>query len=189
MSRSTLLVAREDGRFAQGFEYANSWLGAAAIWTRLFDTYVPKRTPYDSWLGDEGGRLWALINDERLTADERIALAITFDNCVIGRDEMPRVADALDNFGKHLANSHLPMWAARLREFARDPTVRGVAFHHTSVTSNPWWDVTDEESGEGEPYSLDSGTPRHWFIFAQYPQLESATKADAVDPHVGASSE
>lgn len=119
-----------------------------------------------------------------MTPDERIALVLTFDNCVVSPREMPRVATALDRVGAHLAASHLPLWATRVRELAQDATVRAVAFHHTSVTSNPWWDVTDDESGDGEPYSLDSATPRHWFIFSQYPELGLGATSDAVDPHV-----
>jgi len=53
MSYAQLIIFKE-GKANGGVEYRNAWGGSARIWDALFNSYVPKKHEYDSWLAHGG---------------------------------------------------------------------------------------------------------------------------------------
>jgi len=87
MSTTTLLLVYPDtDKEPKELQYfKNSWGSAPAIWGALYDKYVPKDHPYQSFMTDD--RIWSLYNDARLEECERKILTATFDNWYVRAED------------------------------------------------------------------------------------------------------
>lgn len=182
MSRTTVYVAPENGAFVEVAEFGNAWGSAARIWSALAERYCGD-TAY--WLvcrsEEEQRRFWALAKDERLSREERIVFAWTFDRALVDRPHFEEMARCLDTFraiypaGEKVC--HLSLHAALLRRLASED--HGLSFApfavgiwQTSVSECSWIVREGEEGEDGEdcrPYDLsrDAG---HWFLFEEIPE-------------------
>lgn len=143
----TALIPFNDGLPKPGVEFRNAWGGAARIWDALFEAYVPKTSKHDSWILDEGERIWPLAEREDLDPFERSVLLFTFDRFYVRKADFGRMAADLRLFAaKHPAGErvdHLPAWAAWMD--AR-PGYEAVGLYGTSSGDNPWFHF--DEDGE-----------------------------------------
>lgn len=135
---------------AHDVEFRNAWGFGAMIWSAMqrhlgwYDKwYETNDTERKSWLtrGVDGMQvLWDLYKDPGVPADERIAMALTFDFTWVPAARVPRVADALRNFeSAHRGRGVCHLAAiARAMEEAIKQGATGIRFYGQSVSENPW---------------------------------------------------
>lgn len=154
-----------DGRPAEHVEFRNSWCGVARIWDALFKRHIEKQREHDSWLFDEGKRVWALWDNEAVPDFARRVLGVTFDNAIVGSRFFPALVADLRRFERDYDAfpSHLDAWVQAI-EARLD--MDGVGLYATSVSRHPWFDW-DEEAEESTPYDTRTGT-RHWDPYAEF---------------------
>jgi len=176
MSRTTVCITGRDGEVHEGRCFPNLWDGAWFVWDALWRTYVDADGLTHA---SDRTRLWALADDPRLTADERIALITTFDYAMIRKEECLQVAGALDRFAAHYERrrgrtSSLVQQAQYLRELAAHPDVREVCWQASSSAEWLWETQQPDRVGveETRPYNVRTDT-RHWFLFDRYPHLKA----------------
>lgn len=160
---------------AQGLaEVKNAWRGAMAVWTTLEDRYLPEYKPYPG-MGKMsrmsspdpkiGKAVWDLIGDDRLSEDEKISLASTFDNVIVLKNDMPRLIQAFRNF---VGQTSLKEQADIIESVVNNEDVIAIAWNQTSVNGDTWINKgpynkdTDEES----PYNIFKQDD-HWNLFEE----------------------
>lgn len=190
MSYTEIYLVPQSGGVELYRELRNSWHGAILLWSHLSERYLGESLSLA--MMRDGSRLWNLVKDTRLSRDERIALATTFDRVMVKQEHFRLVADAIDrmirepNSAGHWGN--WPAQADALRYLALDSMCFAVAWNQTSVNDDTWTvyeeGKDEEEEYEDEvdsrPYDLsrDSG---HWFLFDHYPELLGLVTKDADD--------
>lgn len=154
-----------DGEIETIGEFKNSWLGAMLIWNTLSKRY----------LGLDGApimggpalqRLWDLAGDRAVPFQIRLVHGSTMDKVMVRRENLERLADAMDFFAETLCpdnSGHLRPHAELLREAAKDETLLAVCWTQTSVSDGVWkvW-VEEEEESRWYDLARDEG---HWFLF------------------------
>ncbi len=182
MSYTQLKRVTPDGEVlgVEDFQNAHGW--AAFIYSQLTEKYlgVERR----SWLVVSGmsKRLWALVDDARLDACERIVLALTFDRAWVMAPDVPYVIEALRNFvALHPAGenvSHL-LWIAAVLEDEWDGA-DGLAFYGMSVSEDLWnvdleCETCGQSTDESRPFNVrtDKGA-----IMLRIDALEDCTEGD-----------
>lgn len=150
MSYCAIKAIAKGGKVAEESEYRNAWLGAMSLWTHLMKKYLRRPGEDDAALNGrvfytgQAKEIWGLYKDERLSQDEKIALACTFDNVLIRKKDMKRVAEALKNVGKEMGGyevCHVSSWGYAIDGMLSKKTadrLMGVGFYHTSVAEDPW---------------------------------------------------
>lgn len=162
MTRTTIVAVARDGAHP-GCSFPQSST-CGFVWRTLQRTYLGS----DGRSNPEDAQLQLLLTDSRLTPDEQIALATTFDGVTIHRQETLWVASALDAFAaryerrKHgRGTTTLPLQAAYLRSVATHPEVLALGWQHGDRTAPSW------------------------FLFVRYPHLVPHTasiRSDCVTP-------
>lgn len=126
-------------------EYRNSWGGAAFVWSKLFDRYIPKTHPYDGWLTGDNSRLWKLVNRKDIPEHQRALLMFTFDYCFVAKQNFARFAADIDKFIGDFPSSteanHLPAWKLFFEKETAD--AEAIGLHATSVSDNLWYGEYD----------------------------------------------
>ena len=161
----TSLIIFKDGKADGQVEFRNAWGGSARIWDALFNAYVPKRGPYDSWLtgNSDDKRLWDLADSKELTDSERAVHAFTFDLFYVRNEHLSKLAADLRAFVTKYPCpekvDHLPMWAQWIES---NSTIEAVGLYGTSVAENLWYrNKSCPHCGhaldETEPVSLTDG--------------------------------
>lgn len=160
----TSLVFFKDGKPDHQVKFRNSWGGAARIWDSLFNEHLKRPdVPYDSWLFDKGGRLWALIEDPRISEYERVALGFTFDLFYVSKKNFRKIASHLREFASKYPVSmkvdHLDAWAGEIEKSESE----AVGLYASSVGENLWkgW---DNEKGEEVFVPLSCGHEVYEYI-------------------------
>lgn len=150
MSRTELYtIRRRDGRLQSCGDANNAWRGAMIIWHSLEEKYLPSLPlqESDKMMGntyrsrfspftpkEEKDRFWRLERDPRLTWQERIVLATTYDFAVIFYEDLPEVADAYEQV--EFATENMKKQAEIMREVYGDgkrKDIGGVYKLETSV--------------------------------------------------------
>lgn len=144
MSYTTVYGFDEDGNARQLGEFKNSFRGAMLIWMELSKKYLNDEYAV---MSNDGRKVWELRDNPDLSDDEWYSLLSTFDNMVVGRNLINRVADALDAFDP--ATENLRGQAACLR-VAYNEGYQAVAWCQTSVIESPWWIVGRCISPDGD---------------------------------------
>ncbi len=176
MSYTTIHTFGHDGRLRDECTFIqNAWRGGMALWLLLEKKYLPPLNPLfpkssrvfslDPEISDE---FWHLIDDDRLSGDDRVALATTYDHVLVRRENLPRVIKAFRS--SEFEETSLPEQADALSKIYEDEDVSAVGWQQTSVSDDMWCDW-DDEKDEGIPYNWKEGD-RHWFLFDDYPQLK-----------------
>ncbi len=159
----TQLIPFRDGIPYHGPEFRNAWGGAARIWNSLWEDWVPKQTPYDSWLsGIESRRLWDLAKDKEIPLSDRAVHAFTFDRFYVAQKNFSRFAADLRNFVDSYPATgradHLLAWADWLD---KNGDFEAVGLYGTSVGENPWFRIKEGDDEEDdnvyEPVPLKEG--------------------------------
>lgn len=125
-------------------EFQNGWGSAPRCWDYLAGKYLGQSGSAVMFGGDLTKRVWALARDERVSAEERLALMLTFDGAYIPIKHLEEAGVACEKFGEMCENgqtvNHWPAFGAALRKEAskkHSRHARGVCLSCTSV-SDPW---------------------------------------------------
>jgi hypothetical protein len=143
MSRIEIYGIATDGTTRDYDEVRNAQACAPHIWAALAHKLGSAR-PY----GD-ADLVWRAVGSPALTDDEAVANLFTWDGTWVRRENLPRLADALDAFWRDHHTTvgspdlgevcpTIPGVVAVLRRAATDASLRGVCFNQTSVNSSPW---------------------------------------------------
>lgn len=121
----------------------NAYRGAMAVWNFLGEKYCGhKASIFDL---EPMKEIWNLVDDEKVSLDERIVLFTTLDKCLIKKDDIPRVVKAFRNF---YGDSSLGEQADVLEEIYKEEDCIAVGWHQNSVSCEMWFDyncLNDEE--------------------------------------------
>ena len=165
MSRTTVKIIENDGQINDIAELGNSWGSAAFVWSALGEKYFNDK--YICVTGDSK-KMWALVDDNRLSKAERVVLAFTFDYAIIENAHFTEAAKLFrefsEQFGKAGEANHLPAIANLLDAQSNFSNI-GMCFQQTSVAEDVWHEWDDESETE-KPYDLSGN--RHFFVFAEY---------------------
>lgn len=167
-----ILVFGDDG-YAKPYGIAGEeLLGKTRIWEVLEERYLPPyRPPYipehikdsqvESYLDYKPKRIHAgfphretalneifeLLYSGKLSRNERVVLASTFDNVVVEKSFLPRVIEALRTFtDEH--NENLLAQADLLEKAMNDDKVWGVAWNQSTMHSDRWDTYVPYQKGE-----------------------------------------
>lgn len=181
MSRTSLYGVPSQGELETVSEYPNGWGSAPVIWEFIWKKYLQTTESarnYESCMHPQGNlkKICDLANDGKLLDHERICVQLTFDLCVVRKEDFPTIAGALDTMylatfnGVHA--NHLKAIATDLREADKWTNYIGCCFRHTSVGDA--WAVYERDEGgvtESRRYDLarDQG---HWFIQASLEAID-----------------
>ncbi|WP_313434320.1 hypothetical protein [Novosphingobium sp.] len=151
-----LSVSPETGAAECLLELGNSWLGGMYAWDLVWDRYGEKRHEYDVAMlnGAEGGRLWDLQHDPRLSRAERVVFCLTFTRFYVKSGDFPRLADDITEAFGGTPPHH---WARLVALLHFQPDVPALGFWWTSVAENPFcgdWDEEREEYAPIDPASM-----------------------------------
>lgn len=152
MSRTTVYAIYPGEKIEEIAEYNNSWGSAPVIWSAIYDKYLkPPGELYQSWMGKEGEKLWAIADDEGYSQWLRNVLRMTFDRAIIKSENFQQAADDLETFFSNFPQpenhvNHWPKIVTLLRTGAEGAPAIG--FHMTSVSENPFAPQWDEEKDE-----------------------------------------
>lgn len=134
-------------------EVPNASRGALYVWLTLENKYLePKMVTengeaisrfvlsrFSNLYGDElpMQEVWNLVDDDRLTENEKYVLSYSFDNTYVPYDSLLRVAEALENFEPGTTETLLGI-AKQFRKIYEEYSAKrilGVAVNSTSVIS------------------------------------------------------
>ena len=153
MSRTEMYFVGADGDVGRWMDFHNSWRGAMRVWQTTADE-----------LGIAWEETWAITDDLSQSIALRAVMLSTFDNVMVRRENLFRLADYIDEWAKTVDDpGHLLEQAVELREIAKDDDIQAVCWNATSVNYSPWW-VYETENDEGRAYNVDKDS-KHWFLF------------------------
>lgn len=168
----------------------NAWRGAMAVWMemerRYLPSYVPEYVKNCCWYSDglsaseiakclgyvpsrcsafhneAMNEIWELYNKEDVPETDKIVLATTFDDCLVHKEDLPKVIEAFRKFG---TETSLNEQADILQQAFDDPDIIAVGWNQTSVNADTWCDYGyDEEKDESIPYNCLT-MEDHWWLF------------------------
>ena len=153
-----------------------------AVWQTMEKRYLPQF--YDHGVktsrmlsckhgkDDPAREVWALADNPEIPLHERIAMFVTFDDCLVKAEDIPRMVDALREFE---GETSLKEQADILEKLARDPEVIAVGWNGTSVNAENWANSGgyDEEAEEVLPYNCLTGD-RHYWLFDELREVDRA---------------
>lgn len=159
MSSTTLLGIVKDGTVEAIEEYGNGHGAGPFVWH-----IIATRGGASHWMMNP-----SIISSGYLpkcTKSEAWALAMTFDNCIIRREDADVAAKWLKAFldGALDQNrvNHWPKILAALEDMPEG--YDGIAIHHTSISECRLHDgVYDEETEENRPYDINTDSD-HFFL-------------------------
>jgi hypothetical protein len=162
-----MYVVGVDGNVRWQKDFRNSWRGAMLVWDKTADMLgVDKTWGFTASCPPYLKRVWAIVNDLSQPIALRAVVMATFDNVMVKRENLERLANYIEEWAKTVDDSgHLLEQGAELRSLAIDDDIRAVCWNATSVNCDPWWVYeTDDDDDEGRPYNVDRDT-KHWFLF------------------------
>ena len=131
--------------------------------------FKPRRTAPTLGKGDNPAReIWALADNLEVPAHERIVLFTTFDDCLVKKEDIPRVVEALRAFegDDHKGETNLAEQADILQAIYDDPDTIAVGWNQTSVIVESWANTGGYDEGKDEPipYNCLTGGKHYWLF-------------------------
>ena len=112
--------------------------------------------------------IWRLADDVNIPEDHRIVLYTTFDNCLVRRENIPRVIAAFRSFDGEddKRKTNLCEQADILQSIYDSGEYIAVGWNQTSVSADTWENVCgyDDETDEPIPYNCKTGTKHFWLF-------------------------
>jgi len=135
-------------------EFRNGWGSAPRCWDYLAGKYLGEAGGSVMGGGDLSRRVWALARDQSVSAEERLALMMTFDGAYVPIEHLETAGVACKKFGEMCENgktvNHWPAFGETLRKTAKAKHSKhaiGVALSCTSV-SDPWSGAGPDQLGK-----------------------------------------
>lgn len=129
--------------------------------------FKPRRTAPTLGKGDNPAReIWALADNVEIPLRDRIVLFTTFDDCLVKKEDIPRVIEAFRAFedGDHKGETNLGEQADILQTIYDDPETIAVGWNQTSVMCENWSNIGVCENGEPIPYNCLTGDKHYWLF-------------------------
>lgn len=170
MSYTSLYGVPLQGCLRTVSEYRNGWGSAPVIWDFIWDKYLRTRETeknYESAMHPNGNlqKICDMANEGKLLEYERICVHLTYDRCIIRKEDFAKVSDALDTMylatynGVHV--NHLKAISSDLRDSDKWNDYIGCCFRHTSVGDE--WTVYGDKDDDCRLYDISRDTG-HWFL-------------------------
>lgn len=187
MSYTEIFGFNKNGDAYLKSEVKNAWRGGMAIWRFLEQKYLPPFIPdyakqrgcstvedCEKYLGYRPSRcssmqttplqaIWDLEERDDVSITDKICLFTTFDNCLIKKEDIPRVIEAFRAFE---GETSLKEQADVLEQLYADEDCIAVGWNQTSVNYDSWgtFGGYDEEKDESIPYNCLTGTQHYWLF-------------------------
>lgn len=137
--------------------------------------YVPSRVLSGTFSENGGGQsptqeIWDLVDNPNVSLSDRIVLFTTLDNCLVRKENIPRVITAMRSFpraGDEMETNLLEQ-IETLEGILNDPDSIAVGWNQTSVCADSWDVVGEDSEGHrnGSPYNCLKGK-RHFWLFEE----------------------
>lgn len=180
MSYTEIFSFDKDGNAHFAAEAHNAWRGGMAIWRIMELRHLPPLPPkygmechrYSTFYTGKGENpmkaIWDLSDNLDIPVEQRIVLFTTFDNCLVKKQDLPRVISALRSFEgeDHKGETNLAEQADALEEIYKDPEVIAVGWNQTSINANTWSNAGgyDDVKDEPTPYNCLTGDTHYWLF-------------------------
>lgn len=187
MSCTEIYGFNKEGNAYLYAEVKNSFRSGIAVWRRLEKKYLPAYLPpYAKEMGftnaedynrqfdvdssrvfsmsnpDAMREIWNLQDDKNVSVLDKICLHTTFDNCLIHKEDIPRIVEAFRAFD---GETSLPEQADILEKMFNDDNCIAVGWNQTSVNADTWSNYDyDEENDVLIPYNCITGTKHYWLF-------------------------
>lgn len=160
-------------------EVKNAFRGGMAVWRIMELRHLPPLPPKYGMechrysmppLGKDNPmkEVWDLADNLDIPVDQRIVLFTTFDNCLVKKQDLPRVIAAMRAFEgeDHRGETNLGEQADILEQIAADPEVIAVGWNQTSVNADTWSNRGgyDDVKDEPIPYNCLTGDTHYWLF-------------------------
>lgn len=167
MSYTEIVGFNKEGDAYSQADIHNAFRGAMAVWRAMEEKYLHVGRFSRCVMGSEKDmkEIWDLAGSEKVSDNDKICLASTFDNVVVKKKDFQKVINAFREFD---AETSLKEQADVLEEMLADEDCIAVAWNQTSVNENTWLSGGgyDEEKDEYAPYNLFKGE-KHQYIFSE----------------------
>lgn len=165
MSYTEIVGFNKEGNAYSQADIHNAFRGAMAIWRAMEEKYLTVGRFSRCVMGNEKDmrEIWDLAGSNKVSENDKICLASTFDNVVVKRKDFQKVITAFREFD---AETSLKEQADVLEEMLADEDCIAVAWNQTSVNKNTWLSGGgyDEKTDDYIPYNLNGGE-RHFYMF------------------------
>jgi len=169
MSRLHLVVFDLQGHISTDKEYRNSHRFYSIVWRTLQESYLKEhKHPMGFFNEAVWAATWELYKDDRLSYDEKVVLACTFDYAIIKREQFQTLIDCFKEYSIYHESGHMWAIADDLRELMNNESVYGVGFEHSiSDQWHEWACIPTGKLGEyGDEeyeYRWDFADPRTFY--------------------------
>lgn len=167
MSYTEIVGFNKVGNAYSQADIRNAFRGAMAIWRAMEEKYLAVGRFSRCVMGSEKDmrEIWDLAGSDKVSENDKICLASTFDNVVVKKKDFQKVITAFREFE---AETSLKEQADVLEEILADDDCIAVAWNQTSVSENTWLSGGgyDEEADDYIPYNLFKGE-KHQYIFSE----------------------
>lgn len=167
MSYTEIVGFNKVGNAYSQADIHNAFRGAMAIWRAMEEKYLAVGRFSRCVMGSEKDmrEIWDLAGSDKVSENDKICLASTFDNVVVKKKDFQKVITAFREFE---AETSLKEQADVLEEMLADEDCIAAAWNQTSVNENAWLSGGgyDEEKDEYIPYNLFEGE-KHQYIFSK----------------------
>lgn len=191
MSCTEIYAFKRNGEAVHFADVTNAWRGGMAVWRTMEERHLPQYIPNfikDCWWyhpnitaaememhlryvpsrvsvveRDAMQGIWQLANNKDVSLHERIVLFTTFDNCLVKKENLPKVIEAFYNFG---GDTSLPEQASVLELISDSDEYIAVGWNQTSVNGDTW-DIMggyDPETEENLPYNCLTMDEHYWLF-------------------------
>lgn len=143
MSYTEIFKFNKEGNSESYADIKNSHRGCMAIWNILGNKYCGHGASI--WDINQMKEIWNLADNVRVSFDERIVLCTTFDNCLIRKEDIPRVVAAFRNFE---GETSLNEQADVLEEIYKDEDCIAVGWHQNSISCEKWFEYNCLEQSD-----------------------------------------
>lgn len=156
MSYTEIFKFDKNGSSESVADIENSYRGCIAVWNCLGEKYLGVGASiFDLSVMK---RIWNLMDDKRVSFDERVVMATTLDKCLVKKEDFSKVITAFRNFG---GETSLSEQAEVLEELLEDDDCIAVGWHQNSISCEMWFDYNCLEQNE------------HWWLFDELKTEES----------------
>jgi hypothetical protein len=194
----------KNGDALAAYEFHNSWGGAALIWDYFTEKYFPLKPGQKRWetgigMGADLKPVWDLWKRKDLSEAERVVMMSTFDNVMVRKEDLNRLADAFEavlvDMQRQIPEldkraNHMHAQAEVFRKITKEqPDVQAICWQQTTCGDDPWYinpvipenydELTEQEQiefndQEGNPYNINTGT-KHWFLYEELKAQDGET--------------
>ena len=135
MSCTEIYAFKRNGEAYHVADVTNAWRGAMAVWNTMDKRYLPQDA-LGNLLGlNRMEKVWKLADKKDIPTHERIVLFTTFDNCLVKKENLPKVIEAFYNFD---GDTSLPEQAGVLERILDNEEYIAVGWNQNSINGDTW---------------------------------------------------